>query len=523
MTTLSKAEYLQRYLSSGKEEQSGKKKKKKTNEAARASGLRIVEDDAFIAVSAKYKDIDTDEEKEDIEIISSITKQVEARAREAPKFRNSFQPIDEVKQEPPSPEQERGRRRHDSDADDSPPRESRRRYDSDSDVSPPRKSRHRHDSDADNSPPRRSRHRHDSDADIPPPRKKRRRHDSDSDISPPRRRDGEQRKRCEPEHSSIGKSRRNDPPLRSTASSKAVKVEVDSDQSPPRNNRFRGKSRGSDSDQSPPWKRGSDRVQARKRGSDSDQSPPRRRGSDSDQSPPRKRDRSSHKRPEEEKSQRRRITTPERIGKESQRTLEGKMAGLQSAEALKKESEQIREREKKMFEEMDASISGRYADTTVRQKQIKRGREKTEDKEKKEREAKKQAELEEKYKLWSKGVSQAQEREKLLEDMAKVVAEPVARMADDEEMNRHLKEQIYEEDPMAAMLHKKKRDEALDRGDLIYPTYQGAYPPNRFGIRPGYRWDGVDRSNGFEARLAQAKNKRDAQNREFYQNIQCYE
>ncbi|VDL75297.1 unnamed protein product [Nippostrongylus brasiliensis] len=199
------------------------------------------------------------------------------------------------------------------------------------------------------------------------------------------------------------------------------------------------------------------------------------------------------------------------------------MAGLQSAEALKKESEQIREREKKMFEEMDASISGRYADTTVRQKQIKRGREKTEDKEKKEREAKKQAELEEKYKLWSKGVSQAQEREKLLEDMAKVVAEPVARMADDEEMNRHLKEQIYEEDPMAAMLHKKKRDEALDRGDLVYPTYQGAYPPNRFGIRPGYRWDGVDRSNGFEARLAQAKNKRDAQNREFYQNIQCYE
>ncbi|KAK6038215.1 hypothetical protein COOONC_24279 [Cooperia oncophora] len=117
----------------------------------------------------------------------------------------------------------------------------------------------------------------------------------------------------------------------------------------------------------------------------------------------------------------------------------------------------------------------------------------------------------------------AERRAAQLDEMARVAAEPLARMADDVEMNRQLKEEIHEEDPMAVMLNSKKRKQALKRGDLVYPTYQGECPPNRFGIRPGYRWDGVDRSNGFEAKLAQAKNRRNAQEREYYQNLQTYE
>lgn len=74
------------------------------------------------------------------------------------------------------------------------------------------------------------------------------------------------------------------------------------------------------------------------------------------------------------------------------------------------------------------------------------------------------------------------------------------RSVDDEDQNHEMKSKIDTfHDPAASFLSKKTKDKVSDRKSATgRRLYQGHYPPNRFDIAPGHRWDGVDRSNGFE-------------------------
>ncbi|KAF8149878.1 Pre-mRNA-splicing factor of RES complex-domain-containing protein [Crassisporium funariophilum] len=113
---------------------------------------------------------------------------------------------------------------------------------------------------------------------------------------------------------------------------------------------------------------------------------------------------------------------------------------------------------------------------------------------------------------WGKGVVQKEEAEKKRKELERQRGMAFARHADDKDLNEDLKAKELWNDPAAAFLTKKK-----SKGPRR-PEYNGPPPPpNRFGIKPGYRWDGVDRGNGFEKKLFQTQNARKRRGAESYQ------
>ncbi|XP_044227262.1 BUD13 homolog [Thunnus albacares] len=471
---LSKAEYLKRYLSTDEDAKKSKGKLKKKRRKVPEKGLKIVDDDIDWKQMVR-EEKEVEEEEDEAPVIAEVVDDRPEEVKQLEAFRtgNRWKVIGADENKDSDEGNERGdqypehvtssRSRHDS-PDISPPR--RGRHDS-PDISPPR--RGRHDS-PDISPPRKG--RHDS-PDMSPPR--RGRHDS-PDMSPPRQNSGKSGKvmskdsspaRRKPSSSLSSQKRSPDPRRSPLAKRSQNRHDSDSDQSPPRKKPQKGGA--SDSDQSPPRRRSKTR-----RGSDSDQSPPRRRPqsgkvSDEDLSPPRRPGQS-----------------------QGHRMLSGGKAGLVSVDVLRKEQEENRRRERHNQPLEDES---RNAQTVFRDKSGKR-RDLDSEREEQKKKAGEKAAKDEKYAQWGKGLAQGQMQQQKLEDAVHEAQKPLARHYDDEDLDRMLREQEREGDPMAAMLRRKK-DRNTKTQDK--PRYKGpAPPPNRFNLQPGYRWDGVDRSNGFE-------------------------
>lgn len=131
--------------------------------------------------------------------------------------------------------------------------------------------------------------------------------------------------------------------------------------------------------------------------------------------------------------------------------------------------------------------------------------------EKKQKEEARKEQLE-KYDRWGKGLKQVSDQQQRLEHDIHEMQKPLARYADDEDLENYLKEQERDGDPMLEYIRKQKAEErgetSTEVSNPLRPKYQGAFNPNRFGIPPGHRWDGVDRSNGYENSWTEAQNAR---------------
>lgn len=119
------------------------------------------------------------------------------------------------------------------------------------------------------------------------------------------------------------------------------------------------------------------------------------------------------------------------------------------------------------------------------------------------------------------GEVQLREREDAKQELEEAKFLTVGRDVDDEEMNERMRGAVRWDDPMAGYIARKKGEEAEISGkgddeDVSVRRkaksgrreYAGAAPPNRYGIKPGWRWDGVDRGNGFEKEWFQARGKK---------------
>ena len=182
---------------------------------------------------------------------------------------------------------------------------------------------------------------------------------------------------------------------------------------------------------------------------------------------------------------------------------DGTHAGLQSAKDVGEQFERRKREEAAAWAKEGRSMKGKneetvYRDATGRRIDLSMRRQEAK------REMDEKARKEKEDLDAQKGEAQLAARQKRKEDLDEARFMTVARKVDDEDMNRELKEVDRWNDPAMQFLAKKKSGKSVSGK----PLYQGAFAPNRYGIRPGHKWDGVDRGNGWEAERFKGMNRR---------------
>ena len=228
-------------------------------------------------------------------------------------------------------------------------------------------------------------------------------------------------------------------------------------------------------------------------------------------------------------------------GAKDDRTMaDGTATGLVSSAKLKEELDRKRREKAAYFERMDPNLSGKAAQTVYRDRA-------TGEKLTAEELKQKEEEQQEKHQkpLWTGGL--AQQRQQMEQRMALSNPDRYGVIS----ATRHesgLRDRIRFGDPMAHLVSSKTT--SAHGGEDFDEENGGAYvakygislkdlrsqgyiipagvpqhswmkrkvrcPENRFGIKPGRFWDGVDRSNGFERDYFRETNKRRTRNEQAF-------
>lgn len=186
---------------------------------------------------------------------------------------------------------------------------------------------------------------------------------------------------------------------------------------------------------------------------------------------------------------------------------DGTHAGLQSGAAVSAQIEKRKREERKEFERSHKGAkeaetvyrdaTGKRIDVSMQRAEARRLALEAEAKEREAKEA-------------LKGDVQQEEARKRRERLEGAKTLKFARGADDQEINDEMKETQRWNDPMMQFMSEKQvADKAKKSGNKRKPLYPGASAPNRYGTKPGHRWDGVDRGIGFEGERFRAINRRE--------------